>query len=449
MAEVRAEVRAEVLAELGERAAQALEVAKRAGADDAWATASRSRGAEVEVRDGRVEKAHESTSRGLSLRLYVDGRYGTFATTDLRPDALTRFVADAVAMTRALEPDPFRQLPDPALFADRPTLDLELVDPAVSSIDAHDRVDGCMELWEHARQHPRLVSATASVSHSHGWVASVSTHGFEGTAERTSVGRSSSVTLADQGDARPTGSHGAGARHLADLPPPAEVGAEALRQAARRLGASQGPTRRATVVVEPRAAGRLLGMLLGPANARAFAQQRSFWRGRLGEPVLSARLEVVDDPLIVRGLSSRRFDGEGISARRMRVLEGGALRTAYVDTYYGRKIGAPPTTGASSNLVVGLGARGLDAIVADVSDGLLVTGWLGGNSDATTGDFSLGLRGHWIERGEVGRPVQEMNVTGNLLALFASLVEVGDDPLPHTRTKVPTLVFEGVQLSGG
>lgn len=438
-----------MLAELRERAAQALEAARRAGADDAWATASRSRGAEVEVRDGRVEKVHESTSRGLSLRIYVDGRYGTYATSDLRPDSLSSFVRDAVAMTRALEPDPYRVLPDPALFADRPTQELELVDPAVLRVDAAQRVAACMELWEHARQHPRMLSATGSVSDSHGLVASLSTHGFDGTAERTSIARSASVTLADEGDARPMGHHGVGARHLADLPAPQAIGEEALRQAARRLGATQGPTQRATVVVEPRAGARLLGLLLGPANARAFAQERSFWRGRLGERVLSERLAIVDDPLIVRGLSSRAFDGEGISARRWSIVEGGALRTAYVDTYYGRKIEMAPTTGSSSNLVVGLGTRRLDAIVSDLHEGVLVTSWIGGNSDATTGDFSLGLRGHRIERGAIGAPIQEMNVTGNLLALFASLVEVGDDPLPLTSTRVPTLVFEGVQLSGG
>ncbi len=437
-----------MLAELRERAAAALELARRAGADDAWASASRSRSVQVEVRDGAIEKLQESTSRSLSLRLYVSGRYGTFDTSDLRERELARFVREAVAMTHALEPDPFRVIPDPALFENRPTDDLELADASVRSIDPDTRIGWCMEMSERARRHDRIVSATVGASDSSSLVASASTNGFSGSHERTSIARSGEVTLRDEGDARPAGSWFVAARHLADLPDAASVGDGALREAARRLGATQGPTRRGTVVIDPRAAGRLIGLLLGPANARSFSQQRSFWRGRLGERVLSPRLRVTDDPLIPRGLGSRYYDGEGISARRMPIVQDGALQAIYVDTYYGRKIEAAPTTGGSSNLVIEPGARALDAIVADLSQGLLVTSWLGGNSDATTGDFSLGLRGHLIERGRIAAPVQEMNLTGNLLTLFAGLVEVGSDPWIYSSTRVPTLVFENAQLSG-
>lgn len=437
-----------MLRELEERAGAAIEMARRAGAQDAFASARRSRGVEVEVRDGEVEKLQESTSRGLSLRLYVDGRYATFRTSDLRPEPLNAFVRDAVAMTRALERDPFRVIPDPALYEGRPTDELELKDPAILAIDTDTRVAWCMTMSERARRHEQLVSATVGASDSHSLVASASSNGFSGHHERTSHWRGGNVTLREEGDARPAGSFWAGARHLDDVPAPAEVGDRALAEAVRRLNATQGPTRRSTMVVEPRVGGRLLGLLLGPANAAAFSQERSFWRGRESERVLAERLTIVDDPLVVRGLGSRFYDGEGISARRIPIVEQGRLQNLYVDTYYGRKIEREPTTGARSNLAIGLGERGLDELVADVSEGYLVTSWLGGNSDRTTGDFSLGLRGHLIENGQVGQAVQEMNITGNLIELFANLAEIGNDPWPYSSSRAPTLVFEGVQFSG-
>jgi PmbA protein len=98
-----------------------------------------------------------------------------------------------------------------------------------------------------------------------------------------------------------------------------------------------------------------------------------------------------------------------------------------------------------------LGAPGqgdLAAIVADVGEGIYVTSWLGGNSDPTSGELSLGLRGHLITRGTIGAPVGEMNVTGNLLELFSRLVRVGGDPWTHGTLHTPTLVFEGVSFSG-
>ena len=132
--------------------------------------------------------------------------------------------------------------------------------------------------------------------------------------------------------------------------------------------------------------------------------------------------------MIVRGLGSRYYDGEGISARRIPIVEAGALSNLFVDSYYGRKIERDPTTGGASNLVVAPGDRNLEAILGDVEEGYLVTSWLGGNSDATTGDFSLGMRGHLIENGEVGGAVQEMKDDGSPAAR-SSLV-ASDEPPP-------------------
>ena len=129
-------------------------------------------------------------------------------------------------------------------------------------------------------------------------------------------------------------------------------------------------------------------------------------------------------------------------------MEDGVVKNIYVDTYYGRKAGMTPTTGSASNRRVAPGERSLDQLLADAGEGVYVTSWLGGNADATTGDFSLGLRGHMIENGKIGRPVGEMNVTGNLKDLFARLEAAGDDPYPYSATLAPSLVFGGVDFSG-
>jgi len=86
-------------------------------------------------------------------------------------------------------------------------------------------------------------------------------------------------------------------------------------------------------------------------------------------------LTVTDDPHIPRAMGSRPFDGEGIASKPMPILGGGALQNVYVDTYYGRKLGLPPTTGGSSNLVVGLGKGDLASLCKDVGTGVYVTSW--------------------------------------------------------------------------
>jgi PmbA protein len=107
-----------------------------------------------------------------------------------------------------------------------------------------------------------------------------------------------------------------------------------------------------------------------------------------------------------------------------------------------------PTTGSPSNRILSLGEKDREALIGDLEEGILITSWLGGNSDSATGDFSLGVRGHLIEAGKVGAPVSEMNVTGNLLTLFGSLRAIGNDPWKFSALKAPTLVFENVNFSG-
>jgi PmbA protein len=130
------------------------------------------------------------------------------------------------------------------------------------------------------------------------------------------------------------------------------------------------------------------------------------------------------------------------------IVEAGVVANIYVDTYYGRKAGMQPTTGAPSNLTVATGERSLDELLAEVGNGIYVTSWLGGNADGTTGDFSLGLRGHIIENGAIGRPVGEMNVTGNLRTLFRKLEATGNDVYPYATILSPSLVFSDVDFSG-
>ncbi len=435
-------------ADLKNQAAHAVELARKAGAEDAWATANQSRNVEFEYRDGALEKVKDTTSQSLAVQVYANGRYSSHQTTDLNPDRLGSFVGEAVAITRALEPDEYRQVTPEALFADRPADDLDLVDPTVAALDRDQRLTWCEALDAASHGHERVISATAGVYDGTVNSASASSNGFLGTQQSTYCWFGSSVTLRDKGDKRAEDWFYAGGAHVADLPDPGGVGEEALNRTLSRLESEKGPTLRTVMVVDSRAAASLIGRLMRPANARSVQQGRSFWAPLIGEQAFSEKLSITDDPLIKRGLASRHYDSEGISAKALPIVEDGVIRNIYVDTYYGRKGEMQPTTGSASNRVVTPGEHTLDQLLADAGEGIYVTSWLGGNADATTGDFSLGLRGHIIENGQVGRPVGEMNVTGNLKDLFSRLEMLGNDPYPYSSTLAPSLVFADVDFSG-
>ncbi len=435
-------------ADLQTKAAEAVDMAQAAGADEAVASVSQSRDVEFEYRDGALEKVKDTTSQGLSIQVYADGRYSSHSTTDLNADRLKGFVAEAVAITRALEPDEFRKITSPELFANQPTDDLDLVDPGIAGIEREQRLQWCEELDAIATDHERVISATAGIYDGRSNSASVSSNGFSGSRESTYCWYGASVSLRDEGDKRAEDSFYAGGQHIDMLPATETVASTALERVLARLGSEKGPTVKSTMVVDSRAAGQLIGRLLRPANARSVQQGQSYWADLVGEKAFSDKLTIIDNPLLPRGFGSRHFDGEGISAKVIPVVEQGVVRNLYVDTYYGRKAGLQPTTGSPSNRIVGTGNRSLNELLADVGKGVYVTSWLGGNADNTTGDFSLGLRGHMIENGKIGRPVGEMNVTGNLRDLFARLDATGNDVYPYSTTLSPSLVFSDVDFSG-
>ena len=325
--------------------------------------------------------------------------------------------------------------------------DLELVDASVESLTREERLEICMTQNTELVGQDKVISATSGVSSNTHQSAMASSNGFSGTHARTSVWLGSEVTLKGEGDRKPEGWMWGGAVHRAELPDPKAIAATALERVQLRLGSVKGPSKRTKMVVDPAAAGRILGHLLRPANGRSLSQGQSFWAEHLGKKAVSDKLTLIDDPLLRRGFSSRPYDGDGIAAKPMSLIEGGVLQNVYIDTYYGQKLGMAPTATGGSNQLVTPGERPLASILADIDDAIYVTSWLGGNSDPTTGDFSLGLRGHLVEKGQVGGPIDEMNITGNLVDLFANLVEVGSDPWPYSSRRVPTLVFDAVDFS--
>jgi PmbA protein len=434
---------------LEQLAARAVAYATARGAKEAAASARKSRSVSVQYRDGEIEQLRDALSAGLSISLYVDGRYSSHSTSDLRVDAVEAFIDHAIALTRLLGEDPHRGLADPALYENRPIDDLEAWDERYDALDPARRKALAAEAEAAARgADGPIISATGSYSDGRGESARVHSNGFSGTHRGTQFWVGAEVSVRDEGDRKPEDWHFAGARRLAGLPDAAEVGREAARRALSRLGQKKLPSGEMPMVLDGRVAGRLLGALLGAMSGAALQQKRSFLLDKQGQKVGSPLLTLVDDPLLPGGFASRHFDGDGISSRRRTLIEGGVLAEYLVDVYYGRKLGMAPTGGGTSNLILPPGDKDVAGLLRDVGRGVYVTGILGGNADGTSGDFSHGIVGFEIVDGKLGGPIGEMNVTGSHAHLWERLVAVGNDPYPYASYRLPTMVFDRIAVSG-
>ena len=89
----------------------------------------------------------------------------------------------------------------------------------------------------------------------------------------------------------------------------------------------------------------------------------------------------------------------------------------------------------------------LQTILDRCSNGILVTGFNGGNCNPATGDFSFGIEGFAFSKGKITHPVREMLITGNIIDLWNNMTAAGDDYRPSARWQIGTLAFENVSFS--
>jgi PmbA protein len=159
-----------------------------------------------------------------------------------------------------------------------------------------------------------------------------------------------------------------------------------------------------------------------------------------------------------RGLRSRPFDAEGVTAKVHKIVEDGVLNTWLLDCATAREldlettghaqrgISSTPSPGPS-NLHLTAGTKPPQELIAEIEDGFFVTGLIGMGVNMVTGDYSRGASGFWIENGEVTYPVSEVTIAGRLLEMFGSLTSA-NDLIFRYGTNAPTLRVEGLTVAG-
>jgi PmbA protein len=423
---------------------------KKAGANDCKVTVSKRRIVEINYRDHKPEVIKEASTQNLYLEVFINNRFAGQSTPDFRPATLEDFITGVVGTAKIMEEDPYRTLPDPKYYTGVTDADLQLADPDYDSLTPEERhamaraiEDACLE-----KGGDRVISVEAGEYDEFYEEYAKSSNGFEGSTKSTYCQAGASMTAQDEGDRRPAGYNYIVCRYRSDLPSLEDIGAEAASRTLDLMGGRKMPTTTIPVIIENRSAARILGNLVDPMSASSIQQKRSFLADKKGKSIGSRLLTLTDDPFILRGLGSQYYDGDGFPARKRDLLTEGTINEFLVDWYYGRKLGWEPTSGSISNIIIPPGTRSVDEIIRDLGRCILITGFIGGNSNSTTGDFSVGIIGKLYENGRFAQNVAEMNMADNHLNFWNKLVEVANDPWVYSQARLPSLVFDNIVVSG-
>lgn len=423
---------------------------KKAGAKDCKVSLSKRRFVEINYRDRKPEVIKEATTQDLYLQVFINNRYAAQSTPDFRKSTLAGFISDVIDSAKIMEEDPFRTLPDPKYYSGRTTNDLQLADPEQDKLSPEERhsmvktvENACLE-----KGGSKVISVEAGENDETYEEFIQSSNGFTGATRTTQCSIGASMTAQDEGDRRPAGYHWVGCRYRSDIPSLQEVGNLAALRTLDLMGGKKIQTETLPVIIENRGVGRVLSGLFEPMSAGNIQQKRSFLADKKGQMIASKLFTVQDDPFLLRALGSMYYDGDGFPAKKRDLFNHGTLNEFLVDWYYSRKLGWEPNSGSISNLIIPPGTRSLEEITKDLGRCILVTDFIGGNSNSTTGDFSVGIIGKLFDKGKFVQNVAEMNLADNHLKFWNKLIEVGNDPWIYSQARLPSLVFDGVVVAG-
>ncbi|MCW1930951.1 TldD/PmbA family protein [Pararhodobacter zhoushanensis] len=435
-----------------------LAAARKAGADSADALVIEGTAVSIDVREGRLEHAERAEGLDIGLRVLIGKRQACVSSSDAKPETLATMAERAVAMAREAPEDPHAGLADPdQLSARRDAEGFELHDPAPEP-DPAALEDDARRAEAAARAMPGISQIDqSSASYSHRTIHLAASNGFAGGYERSSR-HTACVAITGTGTAMERDWASEGRVFQADLPSPESIGQLAGARTAARAGSRKPPSGAFPVLYDERVAASLIGHLTSAINGSAIARGASWLRDSMGKPVLPAGFDLTENPHRPRIGGTRVFDAEGLPTQRRVWVQDGVLQGWVLDLATARKLGMQSTGNAArgpsappspslSNLALTPGTASREDLIRDMGTGLLITSLIGSTINATTGDYSRGASGFWVENGQIAYPVNECTIAGNLRDMLMRLT-AANDARAHLSTLVPSLLVEGLTIAG-
>lgn len=416
----------------------------------------------VKTLNGELDKVTHSGDRELIFNIFSEGKYGVYSTNKIEESTLNDFIAKSVKTVQLLTPDKFRTLPNPQRVAKNATsgLELGLYDDTYSQITPNKRLDIVEQASIFGKTDKilpkgcRLISEEIEYSDSISDCYIVDSQGLRCRHIESSFELGCGMTIEDS-EQNKLSSYWWDASPFLNKTNFEGISAIALKRALSKIGAKEISGGKFNMVVENEIAARLVSPILSALSASSLQQNNSFLMDSLGKKIFPKGLNLIDKPFEKGKSGSRLFDSEGVATKESFIIETGEIKEYFVNTYMAGKMGIAPTIESytracllpylKDSQVPDLLDK--DTIMKKCDNGILITGFNGGNSNSATGDFSYGIEGFAFNNGKLTHPVRNMVITGNFISLWNNLIAVGNDYRTCKNNQIPTLAFSNVDFS--
>jgi len=428
-----------------------LTAARAVGAQQAEVFAVETEETPVRFEANRLKEINARQTSGAALRVIVDGRIGFASST--KPGDVEELAAAAVE-TAPFGPEAHMDFP-----RDGQAPAVEVFDAAVESLPVDDMIEAGQSLIDAVRRvEPKLLcdafvrrgASTVTIANSNGGQFTYRGTGYSAWVNGTLI-RGTDMLFVGDGDAS--------CRPDLDLKT-VEASVVSQLENSRRTAAVS--TAEMPVIFTPLGvASSLIGPLAMAFSGRPVHQGQSPLVGALGIAKYDVRLSLWDDATLSYRPPSRPFDDEGVTSRRVPLIEKGIVRSFLYDLQTAglakaestgsaeRSLSSQPSISTSCLLVDDGDTRFAD-MIGGVKEGLVVEELMGaGQGNVMGGDFSGNvLLGYKIEGGEITGRVKDTMVAGNVHEALMRLTAIGSESRwVGGSLRTPALWFDRLTVS--
>ncbi len=406
-------------------------------------------GISTAVRLGKVETLEYHLDKSFSINVYMGNKKGHASSVDLSRQSISKTIGSACLIAKYTQNDAFNGLAPKELMAFNPP-DLDLYYPW--GLDSSDSIELAMRCEAKALEQKYINNSDgAELSSFQGKGLYVNSHGMMAVQQGAKHSLHCSI-IAKQGKDMQTAYEYTSALDSNDLELPEVIGQKVARLAINKLGARSLVSQKCSVIFTPRLSGGLFAELIGALSGARQYKKSTFLLGSIEQKVMPNGISLLENPLIKKTIGAKPFDQDGVLKRRQYFVKDGQVQSYIMGQYSANQLGLETTANAGgvNNVMIEHGFEGgLDEMVKDMHQGLIVTELMGQGVNDITGDYSRGALGFWVDNGKIQYPVSGITIAGNLKEILLGVERIGSDIDHRNNIKVGSVLVNQMTIAGG
>jgi TldD protein len=398
----------------------------------------------VSIEGGRIDKLIDGIDRGCGLRVIFENRQVYGYTTDLTERGLLQLADALAAAVQSPTPAPARDIEWGPMKKPDPSIAAHHVQRSPRSLGLSEKVEIARRGEQAARKVlPEARQVTSVLLDSLRKILIINSDGIVASDQKTYL--QMFVQVVGEKDGRVETAHESDGGYVGleffDSVTPESIGEESARRVKILLDAKPAPAGTMPVVLAAEAGGTMIHEAVGHGlEADLACNGLSVYQNKVGKPVASSLITVLDDGTMPGKRGSFAYDDEGTPSQKNVLIENGVLKGYMVDRLSAMKFDLPATGNGRresfrskpivrmTNTYIAPGKDDPAQILRETSYGVFVKAMGGGQVNTVTGDFVFAVtEGYLIRDGKLAEPIRGATLVGNGPRVMEIVDRVGND----------------------